>query len=251
MRFLERAIKALGYHRRPYLAGVLVSALFTIISMVLLTATRLNQVTQTGFKMRLQQFDTTAVKSATKLITSVQTAYTNVTAQYLNWWWVSIAMLALVTFGFAIYLAKKRQQETNAYLLIGKNAGDIISQYLLENLVVFVVGFGLAWLVLVCFTQVLDQHLIKLNATLLEQQLNGQVSASDFTKLTKQLFAHRITDFSQDSLVIPHRGGPRLDTVVLCGFSTTFLGGLGALVIPQTVVYAFSVWRSRRRLRLP
>ncbi|WP_125710158.1 FtsX-like permease family protein [Lacticaseibacillus porcinae] len=250
MRFLERAIKALGYHRRPYLAGLLVSGLFTIISMVLLTATQLNLATQTGFKNRLQQFDTSAIKSADDLIKSVQTAYAGVNVQYGNWWWASIIALAVITFGFAIYLAKQRQQETNAYLLVGKSAPDIISQYLLEGLVVFVVGFGFAWIVLMCFTQVLDQVLVKLNATLLDQQLSGQVSATSFAKLTKKLFAHRITDFSQDSLVIPHRGiGPRPETSVLTGLSTTFLSGICALVIPQTLVYAISIWRARRRLR--
>lgn len=250
MRFLERAIKALGYHRRPYLAGVLVSGLFTIISMVLLTATRLNLTTQTGFKNRLQQFDTSAIKSADQLIKSVQTAYAGVNAQYINWWWASIFVLAVIAFGFAVFLSKQRQQETTAYLLVGKNSTDIVSQYLLENLVVFVIGFGFAWIVLMCFTQVLDQLLIKINATLLDQQLSGQVSATNFAKLTKKLFAHRITDFSKDSLIVPHRGvGPRPENTVLTGLSTTFLSGVCALVIPQTIVYFFSVWRTRRRLR--
>lgn len=250
MRFLERAIKALGYHRRPYLVGVVVSGLFTIISMVILTAAKLNTTTQTGFKNRLQQFDTSAVKSATSLIKSIQTAYADVNAQYLNWWWVSLTVFAVIAFGFAIFLAKQRQQETTAYLLVGKSTGDIIGQYLLENLVVLIVGFSFAWVVLMCFTQVLDQQLIKLNIRLLDQQLNGQVSATSYAKLTKQLFAHRITDFSRDSLIVPHHGsGPRPDAAVLTGLSATCLGGLCALVIPQTLVYSLSVWRLRRRLR--
>ncbi len=176
----------------------------------------------------------------------MQTAYAGVNVQYTNWWWASIIALAVIAFGFAIFLAKQRQQETAAYLLVGKSSADIISQYLLENLVVFVIGFGFAWIVLMCFTQVLDQLLIKLNATLLDQQLSGQVSATNFAKLTKKLFAHRITDFSEDSLVVPHRGvGPRPENTVLTGLSTTFLSGICALVIPQTIVYSFSIWRTR------
>lgn len=248
MRFLERAIKALGYHRRPYLAGVVVAFFFTLLGVGLMTAAQLNQNTQTGFKNRLDQFDNSALKSANHLIAQVQAAYAEITADYRLWWWVGVAGLAVIAIAFAIGFAHSRRQETTAYLLVGKSPLDIVGQYLLENLVVYVAGFALAMVVAMCFTQVLDSRLTALNLHLLDQHLGDQVSATTFKKITKQLFAHRITDFSGDGLVVPHRG-PRPLTTELAGGGRTFIGGALSLLLGQAVVFIASVYWQRRRLR--
>ena len=201
MRFIERAIKALSYHRWLYCASALVVFGFTLISVSLLTANQLNLNSQTGFNTRLNQFDTDALRSAKHLVAQVTAAYTQVSAQYQTWWWDCVIGLAIIAAGFALGAAHHRRQETTAYLLVGKHPVDIIAQYLLENVITFTVGFVAALAIALCLTRILDSQLIKLNLRLLDTHLSNQVSATTYRKLTTQLFAHRITDFSGGDLV--------------------------------------------------
>ncbi|WP_461213370.1 FtsX-like permease family protein [Lacticaseibacillus sp. GG6-2] len=248
MRFLERAIKALSYHRWLYLASTVVVFCFTLLSVCLLTANQLNLNSQNGFKSRLCQFDTGALHSANHLIAEVQSAYTQVSVQYQAWWADALIGLALVAGVTAIGAAYHRRRETTAYLLVGKSPADIVAQYLLENFVVFAGGFVLAMIVAIFLTQTLNDQLLGFNRYLIDHHLSSQLSATTFDKITKQLFAHRITDFSGNDLVFAHRKPQPLNSQLIGGWQT-FVSGAATVLITQGVVLSASIWWQRLRLR--
>ncbi|MCI1986432.1 MAG: hypothetical protein LKJ69_09365 [Lactobacillus sp.] len=247
MRFIERAIKALGYHRRAYLSGIVGIFLFSLLSFVLLTAKALNHQNQTDFKDRLQQFDAQTLTTAKHLVTAANNAYTAVSARYQLWWYGLLIILFVIAAGCALFFSWQRRQETAAYLLVGKSTADVVAQYVLENLIVFTGGFLLAWCLAMVSTQWLDHWLHSLNLQLFASQLDGNVSLKAFKKITKQLFAHRLTDFSSNDLMLPEHG-PRAQVTTLVGGAKTYLYGAATLIISQVVVYTTMITLQRHRL---
>ncbi|MFD1484710.1 hypothetical protein ACFQ5J_05655 [Lacticaseibacillus baoqingensis] len=247
MRFMERAIKALGYHRRAYLGGLVGVFFFSLLSLILLTAQFLNRQTQNAFTTRLQQFDSQTLTIAQHLVKATNTAYSAVSSQYQLWWWGLLAALFATTAGCALVFAFQRRQETLAYLLVGKSTTDVVAQYVLENLIIFTGGYLLAWCAAMLGGTWLDHWLHTLNLTLFEQHLTPNVSVASFQKVTKQLFAHRLTDFSGNDLMFPQRG-MRMQPATLVGCMQTYLCGAGALIVSQALTYTAVISLQRHRL---
>lgn len=249
MRFMERAIKALGYHRRPYAAGAIGTVLFILLCVTIQTARQLNLTTKLNFQNRLAQFDTSAVRSADHLIVVVKQTYHAVGAEYQQAWWLVVGGFITITAVFTIIGAITRRKETAAYLLVGKSPADIVAQYVLENVIVYVCGFAVAGVLVVCFGGMLTKQLTGLNQHLFDQRLANTVSDHAYQSLIKQLFDHRLTDFSAPGLMFPHPVGLHPVNANVSGLPMSFITGLISLIITQDVIFGSAVWHQRRQLR--
>ncbi|WP_390409460.1 FtsX-like permease family protein [Lacticaseibacillus jixiensis] len=249
MRFMERAIKALSYHRRPYVAGMIGVVLFSLLSVIIQTACQLNINTKLHFQNRLAQFDTSAVRSADHLIAVIKQAYLAVDHDYTTTWWLLVAGFALLSVAFTVISALMRRKETTAYLLVGKSPVDIVAQYLVENIMVFLVGFVIACGLAVCFGGMITNQLTSLNQHLFDHYLADNVSSRAYQDLIKQLFNHRLTDFSSQGLMFPHPVGLHPAANHVAGFAVSLVSGLLSIIVTQALVFGVAVWHQRRQLR--
>ncbi|MFD1430576.1 hypothetical protein [Lacticaseibacillus mingshuiensis] len=247
MRFLERALKALNYHRRAYIATAVWTLVFTILSLFLLTFQAANRGALAAFKGRLGQFDKSALSGAAKLIDQVEKTYATVGQRLQLTWWIGVLVSLLVWIVFALLFAHFRRQETTAYLMVGKNAGDITAQYLLENVLVFTGVYVVLWLLATLFGDTAASWINDLNRHWFDTQLTKSGASEDLRTITKKLFANRLTEFNDQGLIFPHRG-PRPMEAGIVGMLPTYLAGLATMLIGQGSVFLAAITATKRRM---
>lgn len=245
MRFIERATKALGYHRRAY-SGVFIAALvFSLLSIFLLTMRAMTLSSLSMFQGRLKSLDQQA---ATRLIDLVQSTYRHIVSQYQLAWLGLLGVVFLLTAFFAWRFAQRRRPETAAYLMMGKSTGDIASQYVLETLLVFTVAFLAIAVLLTLLSSVLTGELTRLNRQWFDHTLTDRVSAKTFKKITTKLFRHRVTGFTGSELLFPGHNDPRQPNTGFSGLLPTYLAGILTVGLSQAITFSLSIWWAKRQL---
>ncbi|WP_125705481.1 hypothetical protein [Lacticaseibacillus daqingensis] len=246
MRFLDRALGALRFHRRAYLGELFGILVFTCTSLFLLTCQNNITVMRQGFLSRLDQFDHSAVTQAASLIRTVKHTYATLAQSYQWGWWGLLVALAGISFALTLWAGRQRQGETTAYLLVGKSPWDIAAQYLLESLIVYAAGFTLVWLSVTLIGTSLGSQLSQFTNTAFTRTLTAALSGTTAAQDLEALMHAHLTSFSGPGLLAPG-AGPQ-PQVPLNGGLRTLLAGALALLGGQGAALCLTLLLARRRL---
>ncbi|MCX2455408.1 hypothetical protein [Lacticaseibacillus nasuensis] len=243
MRFVERALNALWYHRRAYAVLVILAGGVAAGAILLATATMMNQVNLAGFLHRIAGLNHTAGRPLQRIVTQ---AYHTIGSHYTLAWWACMGSLALIGVGFSLLQRKRRRTEITAYLVMGKSGWNIAAQAACEALIAFTLGFWLVVAGLAVISAGVTNWLQDLNHQLMDATLRSQVSAGTVAKIMQKLFAHKVTEFNGTGLMLPHPDQPPR---LLAGVWRTYFVGAGALMLSIGVAAGIGAWRTRRMMR--
>ncbi|WP_179395008.1 hypothetical protein [Lacticaseibacillus absianus] len=247
MRFIDRALGALRYHRRAYLGELLVALLFCAASLLLLSCQVATAGMRAGFSDRLAQFDDQALAQATSVLDTVKQTYVTLDQRYTWGWWGLVAAVTLLGFGFALWFNRRRRRETTAYLMVGKPLGDIAAQYLLESVLVFTLAFAGLWLLCALAGATLSNALHQLAQATFTTRLDRALSSASALKdITRLMHAH-LTSFNGPGLLRP--AADPAPTTTISGSLQTLTAGLGALFAGQGLGWGVGLTRLRRHLQ--
>lgn len=249
MRFLERTLSAIGYHRRAYVGEFIGAMLFCILSIILLTSQSISHMLRQEFLNRLSQLAGQTSSASTTVLTAVKNGYLTLNQQYQLAWWGLIGATMLLSFGFALWFSRHRAQETEAYLLLGKSTWAIGGQYLLESLLIFVLAFMATSVLGLLVGSLVGAHLVDPIRAALGRAISSKVTAGNWKQAVTHLFQHQLTGFSGEGLFVPGPppGGLNQGTQLAGGFTTLLSGGL-ALAGGQALALWGQLWHQKRQL---
>ncbi|WP_461226472.1 hypothetical protein [Lacticaseibacillus suihuaensis] len=249
MRFLERTFSALRYHRAAYLTEFIASLLLCAVSILMLTVRAQGLGMRQNFGDRLAQFTPSAVTKAGQLIGGVQRAYSQLDSQLLWAWGLLIGATALVSFLFALLFARRRRQESLAYLMVGKSTGAILAQYLLESLIVAGAGFLAVWLLCLLFGANAAGWLSQLTRAGFSDQLQGTLATGTISRDLTTLMHSHVTTFSGPGLLVPNQAPGARPALALSGEGWTLVAIVGAVALGQASAWLLHLGRLRWHLR--
>lgn len=249
MRFMERATSAIRYHRRGYCGEALIVLVFLLASLALGTLRHANSDMRKQFLTRLDQLAEANGHAATQVVNAVRNGYATLADRYVLLWWGLILVALLISLGLGWWAARRRTQESEAYLMIGKGVLDITAQYVVESLIIFLVTFLLVTLLFFLYSDSFDHFLMTQARQALTSEIGRNVSNSSLTQSIHALFSHKITEFTGPGLFFPGTpNGPAQPPHQLHGTLATFLSGLSALILGQGIGTLTQVSLLRRRL---
>lgn len=249
MRFIERIIMGLGYHKRVHLLTLLSAMLFTAAGLFFQTNLRVENLSANNFTKHLHQFSPVAVRAVNRAGKAVTNAHQLQQQKYLLGFWIALAVFAVVTLVIALFMAKKRRGEVKAYLLADKSKTDIALQVSLESIVAYGVGFTATALISMIHTGFFTSMLTRFN----RQAFTRTFVALDGLKLqtaSKQLaklFSGKITDFNLHGLLY---GRGQADHLLdgLAGYSVSLAFGCSVVLLIHFFVAFVHTYRIQKTI---
>ncbi|KRN29257.1 hypothetical protein IV38_GL000139 [Lactobacillus selangorensis] len=230
MRFLERAVASLLYHRKFALGIVLWSFLFLSGTLYLSTMIVLERQSLNQLDSRFYQLPTQTHQHAVQLLGPMQKVHRQLIQHYEFGLLLFIGICALVFLLFiAIYL-RSRRKEFRIYRFAGKSNAFIGRQFMGETLLTFVLAFIFFFLLTLLFSKSLLSMFQNLNQQAFMQALNQiNISRTNFNRLLREIFQARLTPFNGNTLLF----GPGQDPDQFFQFPSLLAtyGGLGGLFI--------------------
>lgn len=249
MRFIERIIMGLGYHKRVHLLTLLSAILFTAAGLFFQTNLRLENLSASNFSKHLTQFSPKAVSAVSRASKAVTNAHRLQQQSYMLGFWIALALFVIVTIIIAVMMSKTRRGEATAYLLADRSKTDISLQSAIESLVAFIVGFAATTLLSMIYTGFFSNLLTRLNRQAFARKfvaLDGLQLKAASKQLTK-LFSGRITDFNLHGLLY---GRGQADHLLegLSGYTVTFAFGCAAVLLIHFFIAFIHTYRIQKTL---
>lgn len=247
MRFMERVVSAIRYHKRWYLLEAAAVLVFLLASLFLWTLRQATSDMHQGFLARLRLL-TPSGAQAGPVAATVNNSYAAVDQHYASAWLILVAAALLLSLTFGWWSAHRRRSESEAYLMLGKHPWAIAGQYVMESLLTFG-ATCLLTLLLVFLVGVHANHLLHDQASAaLSAELGRRISTSSLTQSMQTLFSHKLTEFAGPGLFFP--GPPAASHLLfpLAGTLPTILGGALALAVGAGLAAYLQLSQLRRRL---
>lgn len=249
MRFIERIIMGLGYHKRVHLLTLLSAILFTAAGLFFQTNLRLENLSASNFSKHLNQFSPQAVSAVSRASKAVTSAHRLQQQEYMLGFWIALAVFVVLTIIIAVAMMKTRRGEATAYLLADRTKTDISLQSALESLITFVVGFSATTLLSLIHTNYFSNLIAHLNRQAFARKfvaLDGLKLKAASKQLTK-LFTGKITDFNLHGLLY---GRGQADHLLdgLSGYTVTFAFGCAAVLLIHFFIAFMHTYRIQKSL---
>lgn len=237
------------YHKQVHLVAFFFAILFTISGLFFQTNLMLENMTSANFSRRLQEFPRNVLSQVTSASTLIIKAHRSQQHNYLNGFWLTVIIFAVLTIVCAVLLLHSRTAETHAYLLAGKSSADIALQCALEAFTVFVAGFTIIALLSLLASAPFVNFVSNHNHTAFIGELNrGDSSGLSLIKASLSgLFKNRVTDFNIHSLLYGRGIGDQL-LQGPAGYSISFAFGAVIVVLINFIFTFFQALRMRTKL---
>lgn len=248
MRFIERIIMGLGYHKRVHLLTLLSAILFTIAGLFFQTNLRLENLSASNFAKHLHQFAPKAVSAVSSASKAVTNAHRLQQQSYMLGFWIALGLFIALTIIIALVMTRNRQSEVTAYLLADKSKTDIAIQSALESLITFIIGFAVTTLTSLIHSAYFSGWLTRFNRRAFASKfvaLDGLQLKTAGKQLAK-LFTGRITDFNLHGLLY---GRGQADHLLegLNGYTVTFAFGCSAVLLIHFFVAFIHTYRIQKQ----
>lgn len=258
MRFIERIILGLRYHRKLHIKIIIVTLLFTVLGLFLQTNIMLENQAQKTFTARIFRLTVPETRAqgqtgqisgkgdmGTKALPGktispvtrhaitkhINQIYQRQTNFYSTAFMIIVAAFTICIMTIIINFARGNHSETRALMLMGRRSSGIAAQNSLEYLTSFGVTFSIVAMPFLLFVSPILKLIEQLNRTVFLHALTSTADksvASIEVSLAKLLHNH-ITDFTSSSLLIGHDFGSSKITPSISGFTIIFM--LGTCII--------------------
>ena len=227
MRFMERTIMGLRYHRKMNILIAALTAVYSIIGLFLRTNAANTTSNATNFSQRIAELpgsNTSGVTSAVLRAHSTQADYYNIAFAA-----ATLIYLILLIVIAAIFV-RRQQAETAAYIGAGKQPFDIASQTALEGGISATVGFTIVSVIVSLFSATVSHWWAKANQFIFAHAI-GQPRGTQHQEMSK-----RMTDFNPQSLLFGDSGMSSQIPNTVVGFATVGVAAISAVVIVNLIV---------------
>lgn len=235
MRFMERTMMGLRYHRKMNILIAALTAVYTLIGLFLRTNAANTTSNANNFSQRIAELpgsDASGVTSAVLRAHSIQ-------ANYYNIAFVAATLIYLILLiVIAAIFVRRQQAETAAYIGAGKQPLDIASQTALEGGISAAVGFTIVAVIVSLFSSTVSRWWTKVNQYIFTHTI-GQPRGTQHQEMLqgiKVMMSKRMTDFNPQSLLFGDSGmGSQMPNNVV-GFATVGVAAISAVVLVNLIV---------------
>lgn len=235
MRFMERTIMGLRYHRKMNILIAALTAVYSIIGLFLRTNAANTTSNATNFSQRIAELP----GSNTSGVTSVVLRAHSTQADYYNIAFAAATLIYLILLiVIAAIFVRRQQAETAAYIGAGKQPFDIASQTALEGGISATVGFTIVSVIVSLFSATVSHWWAKANQFIFAHAI-GQPRGTQHQEMLqgiKTMMSKRMTDFNPQSLLFGDSGMSSQIPNTVVGFATVGVAAISAVVIVNLIV---------------
>ncbi|WP_057893994.1 hypothetical protein [Lacticaseibacillus brantae] len=238
MRFIERTIRGIGYHRWHHLVLATITIGFVLVGLFLLTSQNFNSLANLQFNQRLSDLNLSN-EQAIVITNRVAAAHALLDANYQLWFLAAAGIFFLFNLGLAISAAYRRAAESRSYLLLGKSPTKVALQYATESMFTFTAVFIGVSLVLLIISGGITAWWNQLNQGLFQNSAGGRALLRQFNTQFSRIFDHQLTGFSDQSLLFA--AAPVSDSLLVYPkpFLLVFLTGIGLILLSHLLAAGF------------